>query len=159
MDAPNPPSAKVVALPTAAKKSSEKKWGVTAMKPGFVILPSLLLKAQSRLGLNCTQLATLLQLSEFWWHEGKYPWPKKETLAQRLGLSTKQVQRTIADLEKGGFLIREVRMGQNGQKSNAYNMAGLVKKLNAIAPEFIEAAEQKQRLERKGSKLAKLAKG
>lgn len=154
MDAPKKTIATVVKLRVAGKSSSEKKWGVIAMKPGFVILPSVLLKAQSRLGLNCTQLAILLHLCEFWWHEGNYPWPKKETLAQRVSLSAKQVQRTIADLEKGGFLKREVRMGQNGQKSNAYNMSGLVKKLTAIAPDFIEVSEKKRRLERKGSKLA-----
>lgn len=153
-----PKSPKVVALPAKAKTTSEKKWGALAMKPGFVIIPSLILRAQNRLGLNCTQLALLLHLSEFWWHEGKYPWPKKETLAQRVGLSEKQVQRTMADLEKGGYVARVTRMGRHGQLSNAYDLSGLVRKLAEIAPEFIAAANEKRNVERSGSKLAKLGK-
>ena len=56
--------AKVIPLqPLKAKKASERKWGKAVMDLGFCIIPSLLLRAQARLGLNPTQLAVLMHLS------------------------------------------------------------------------------------------------
>ena len=54
-------TAKVIPLrPAKAAKASEAKWGTAVMDLGFSIIPSLLLRAQRRLGLNPTQLAVLL---------------------------------------------------------------------------------------------------
>ena len=55
------PAAEVIQLhPAKAKKASERKWGKPVMDLGFCIIPSLLLRAQARLGLNPTQLAVLM---------------------------------------------------------------------------------------------------
>ena len=43
-------------------RESDKKWGPKVMALGFCVVPSLLLRAQQRLGLNPTQLAVLMQL-------------------------------------------------------------------------------------------------
>ena len=40
----------VVELGGTAKKKSEKKWGVVTMKPGFLLLPSILVRAQKAVG-------------------------------------------------------------------------------------------------------------
>jgi hypothetical protein len=82
---------------SAAMRASEKKWGKEVMNRGFTIVPSLLFRAQRRLGLNPTQLAVLLQLADFWWHEERMPFPSKDTLSQRLGLSPRQLQRHITE--------------------------------------------------------------
>src|ERR1700761_5830307 len=84
--APNKPT-------RAAKLRSEMKWGVDVMAVGFCILPSLLFRAQHRLGLKSTHLAVILQLADFWWHDDNLPFPKKQTIAERVGLKEKQVQR------------------------------------------------------------------
>ena len=86
---PFPPSASAPPPPVAksareAKLRSEKKWGVEVMSVGFCILPSLLFRAQHRLGLKSTHLAVILQLAEFWWHDDKLPFPKKQTIADKL---------------------------------------------------------------------------
>ena len=47
------------------------------MALGFCILPSLLFRAQSRLGLNPTQLAVLLQLADFWWTRAASPFQRR----------------------------------------------------------------------------------
>lgn len=133
-----------------SRRRSEQKWGPTAMKAGFCIIPAVLLRAQRRLGLSSSQLAFLLQVADFWWTAGDWPFPKKETLAQRLGLSEKQVQRLACGLEKRGYLKRIERKGKYGRKSNGYDLSGLVKKLNELAPEFTEAAAAKRKVERRG---------
>jgi predicted transcriptional regulator len=124
-------------------RQSEAKWGAEVMALGFCVLPSLLFRAQRRLGLNPTQLAVLLQLADFWWDSGRKPFPKKADLADRLYLSERQVQRHIADLEKAGFVRRIERMvSHRGKISNAYDLSGLVDKLKALEPQFREVAEE-----------------
>ncbi|NTI46122.1 helix-turn-helix domain-containing protein [Rhizobium rhizogenes] len=126
----------------ASKKASAEKWGQAVMDLGFCLVPSLLLRAQRRLNLNPTQLAVLLQLCDFWWDKERKPFPSKETLSQRLSLSERQVQRYIAELEKEGLVRRIERRASNGGKlSNTYDLTGLVKKLQALEPEFREVEE------------------
>ncbi|WP_096700290.1 helix-turn-helix domain-containing protein [Magnetospirillum sp. 15-1] len=137
-------TAKVIPLrPAKAAKASEGKWGAAVMNLGFSIIPSLLLRAQQRLGLNPTQLAVLLQLCDYWWEEKRKPFPSKEALSQRLGLSTRQVQRQIAALENVGLVKRIERIGRHGGKlSNTYDLSGLVIRLQALEPEFRQVEEE-----------------
>lgn len=134
---------------SAAMQSSEKKWGKEVMNRGFTIVPSLLFRAQRRLGLNPTQLAVLLQLADFWWHEERMPFPSKDTLSQRLGLSPRQLQRHITELEEAGLVQRIPRTAAHkGKLSNAYDLSGLVAKLKKLEPEFREVAEETRSLQR-----------
>lgn len=126
-----------------ATRSSEDKWGTEVMALGFCVLPSLIFRAQARLGLSPTQLAVLLQLADFWWDSGRKPFPKKADLAERLNLSDRQVQRHIADLELAGFVKRiERTYGRRGKISNEYDLSGLVAKLRALEPQYREVAEE-----------------
>lgn len=129
------------AAPTIkTSKASADKWGQQVIELGFCLVPSLLLRAQQRIGLNPTQLAVLLQLCDFWWDKERKPYPSKETLAQRLSLSERQVQRYIAELEQAGLVRRIERRSANGGKlSNTYDLSGLVKRLQELEPEFREA--------------------
>lgn len=141
-------------IPLAKAKSSrvaDEKWGKEVMKAGFCLIPSLLLRCQQRLGLNPTQLAVLLQLADFWWEASRKPYPSKQTLSDRLGLSTRQIQRYMAELEQAGLLTRIVRSADdNGKLSNEYDLSGLVKKLNELAPEVLKAKEDNKQVTRKG---------
>jgi hypothetical protein len=145
-------SAEIIPLPGMTKKDkrrSEDKWTAQVMKLGFTPLPSLLLRAQARLGLNPEQLNVLLQIVEHWWEADKLPFPSKDTLARRMGKSARQVQRYLTQLEAGGFISRIERFnGRKAQVSNSYDLRGLVAKLVAIEPEFQKIAEQ-HRLRRK----------
>ena len=133
---------------TASARSSEQKWGKDVMKLGFCIVPSLLLRAQRRLGLNPTQLAVLLQLCDHWWDAERKPYPSKRLLAERLGLSPRQVQRHIADLECNGLVARIARQGAHGGKlSNIYDLSGLVDRLKSLEPDF-RNVEERVRAER-----------
>lgn len=121
------------------------------MKLGFCIIPSMLLRAQQRLGLNPTQLAVLLQLADYWWDQNRKPYPSKQALSDRLGLGPRQIQRYIAELEAAGLVKRiERRAAHRGKLSNEYDLAGLVERLQKLAPEVEEANEQKRQATRTG---------
>ena len=78
------------------------------------------------LGLNPTQLAVLMQICDFWWENDRKPYPSKATLAERLGLSPRQEQRHIADLEEAGLVRRiEQRAHHGGKHTNLYDLTGL----------------------------------
>lgn len=130
-------------------RESEKKWSKKVMALGFSVVPSLLLRAQQRLGLNPTQLAVLLQLCDFWWDSDRKPYPGKKALAQRLGLSPRQVQRHIADLETAGLVQRvERRAAHGGKQTNTYDLSGLVERLKELEPDF-RAVEEAAKASRK----------
>ncbi|WP_019406867.1 helix-turn-helix domain-containing protein [Stutzerimonas stutzeri] len=145
-------SSNVVALrPSKAEQVSDKKWSKPVMKLGFCIIPSLLLRAQQRLGLNPTQLAVLLQLADYWWDQDRKPYPSKQALSERLGLSPRQIQRHIAELEAAGLVQRiERRAAHRGKLSNEYDLSGLVERLKKIAPEIEQANEIKRQATRRG---------
>lgn len=140
-------SAEVIALhPLKATKASERKWGKAVMGLGFCIVPSLLLRAQQRLRLNPTQLAVLMHLADYWWDVERKPYPSKKTLGERLGLSARQVQRYIAELEQMGLVQRvERRAAHQGKLSNIYDLSGLVERLKELEPEFKEVREDNKK--------------
>lgn len=140
---------------TKSETRAEKKWGSNVMKLGFCMIPSMLLRAQRRLGINPTQLAILLQLADYWWDADNKPYPSKQSLSDRLGIGTRQIQRYIAELEKAGYVTRIERFGDNnGKLTNFYDLSGLVEKLKQFEPEFTaveeEAKEKRKKVSRQG---------
>ena len=134
-------------------RASEKKWGKEVIALGFCIVPSLLLRAQNRLGLNPTQLAVLLQLCDFWWERERKPYPSKAVLAERLSLSSRQVQRYIAELETAGLVQRIQRRASHGGKlTNLYDLGGLVEKLKELEPDFRKVEENAKKTRRQVSR-------
>lgn len=149
----NAKQAEVIDIRTRAMSSqvSDKKWGRGVMKLGFSIIPSLLLRAQQRLGLNPTQLAILLQIADYWWDHDRKPYPSKQTLSERLGLSPRQIQRHIAELEAAGLVQRiERRAVHRGKLSNEYDLSGLVERLKKLEPEFRQVQEMQRQVTRPG---------
>lgn len=125
------------------EREAEKKWGVAVMDLGYSQVPSLIFRAQARLGLSAVQLALLLHLVDYWWKHAQMPFPNKATLAERMNLSPRQIQRYLTELETAEFIKREERFAvHRGQQSNIYHLDGLVKKLKKLEPEFSEVKEQ-----------------
>lgn len=152
----------VIPMHQSAEKESEKKWGRAVMASGYSMIPSLIFRAQARLGLSCAQLAVLLHLVDYWWHRAKLPYPSKKTLAERMHLGERQIQRYLTELEDGGFIRRIERFaGHKGQQSNMYDLTGLVDKLKKLEPDFRqvrEEAEEKARAVAKPGGLARIKK-
>ena len=100
----------------------------------MALVPSPLLRAQRRLGLSPTQLAVLMQLCDFWWDSERKPYPSKATLAERLGLSPRQVQRHVAELETAGIVRRtQRRLSHGGKTTDSYDLGGLVNSSRSFA--------------------------
>lgn len=128
-------------------QESIRKWGADVMREGFTILPAILLRGQQRLGLNPTQTMVLIHLTDYWWQKDKNPYPAMKTIAERMGISRRQLQRYMDDLEQAGLLHRIERRAQHrGKLSNEFDLSGLVSRLKELAPEFREASEQSKAL-------------
>lgn len=131
--------ANVIAMPSKpdTRKNSEQKYGKPVIDLGFCIVPSLLMQAQARLGINPVQFNIIMHLADIWWHAAQRPWPSKQLLAERIGLSERQVQRQIAELEAAGLVQRigRTRPGR-GKTTNEYDLSGLVQRLQELEPEF-----------------------
>ena len=115
-----------------------------------------------RIGPN--ELAVLIHLIDHWWQPDAMPWPSKKTLAERLGVSTKTVQRAIVVLEEEGLLLRKERYHKaGGRTSNEYDLSPLVARLKDIAEDMDDASKKakavKKAAERPGlKKRSKVAK-
>lgn len=66
-----------------------------------------------------TDLIILLCLADSANDEG-YSWPSKRTLAKRARIDPRSVARSVARLEKAGFVKRIMRHKRGGQSSNGY---------------------------------------
>jgi predicted transcriptional regulator len=152
-------NAVVVPFPKSGKDGKRKwdrMWGREVVSYGYVAVPRLILEGQRRLGLSSTHAMVLLHLCNYWWEPDKKPWPAKRKLAHFLNLGERQIQRIIGELEDAGFLKRNPRFRADarGQTSNEYDLSGLVRKLQALEPEFREARKQaaalRQRVQRPG---------
>jgi hypothetical protein len=82
-----------------------QKYGEVAVA-GFQAVPDLLLKNQVKLGLSQTDMVVLLNVLMHWWYVDKKPFPRATTIAKRIGVTPRTVQRSFSALEKLGLLNR-----------------------------------------------------
>lgn len=73
---------------------------------GFQAVPDLLLKNQATLGLSTTDLVVLLNVLMHWWYPTQKPFPRSTTIAKRMGVSQRTVQRSLIQMESLGMLRR-----------------------------------------------------
>ena len=127
-------------------RSFSKRWGGKVADHGYSKVPHMFFALQAELGLKSQHAMVLLHLLDHWWHlPGGLPWPSKKTLANRMSLGERQVQRLLTDLEDEGLITRCARYYESGgQKSNAYDMTGLVNRLKKLEPDFRKAREAKK---------------
>lgn len=143
--------------PTPKGKEPEKrlvgKWGNETINLGYVVVPSVILRAQARLHIDAAGLAVLIHLLDHWWQPDSMPWPSKKALAERLGVSEKTIQRAMVRLEREGHIKREERYRSNrGRTSNRYDLSPLVAKLKPIAEEMAKAKAEADKLKHKATR-------
>ena len=154
---------KVVALDGHRKKEADdprtlsKKWGKATVDLGYTVIPSALLRGQARLGIGANALAVLVHLLDHWWRPEDMPWPSKKTIAKRLRVSNKTVQRAVVELEQAGLLRRKDRYHKTGGRtSNEYDLSPLISKLKPIVADMVKAEKDakaaKKAAERPGFK-------
>jgi DNA-binding HxlR family transcriptional regulator len=110
---------------------------------GFTPIPAIILERQEALGLEPVDLNIILQIAFHWRERERLPYPSKATLARRIGISPRTVQRRIAALESHGFIERRARTLRNGgNDSNEYSLSGLIEKARPFADEKRELIEK-----------------
>lgn len=124
-------------------RTLSKKWGKVTMDANYTVIPCALLRGQARLGIGPNELAVLIHLIDHWWRPEAMPWPSKKTIADRLGVSTKTVQRAVVKLKDQGLLRRNDRYHKTGGRtSNEYDLTPLVERLQIIAADMEKAAQK-----------------
>lgn len=109
---------------------------------GFVVIPSVLLLKQSELGLDCEDVVVLANLLVHWWEESRAPFPRTESLAKRMGISRRTVQRRIRQLEEKGFLTRVMSAREEGTGQIAhYDLRQMVEKLKPLGQQALANRE------------------
>jgi DNA replication protein DnaD len=118
------------------------KWG-GCIDAGWLALPSSLLAKQYELELTCTELVILQNLLLSWWEKEKNPFPRSATIAKRMGVHQRSVQRGLSALVKKGFVHRVIDSahettngarprGAKNELWTSYDVKPTVEKLNEL---------------------------
>lgn len=108
------------------------KWG-SALNAGFQIVPDALLKHQHRLGLGANDLVVLINITMSWWYPERLPYPRTTTIARRMGVGIRTVQRSLRRLEELDLIERVPRRPADASTTVAFDLSGLVRKLQRFA--------------------------
>ena len=94
------------------------------------------MRYQGRLGLSPTDLCVLLNLGAHWWYPESQPCPRSTTIARRMNIHVRKVQRSLSALRKGGLI--DVRK-EGGRRY--YDLLPLVRRLEPYAQNELREAE------------------
>ena len=107
------------------EKVIQKKWGA-ALDAGFQVVPNILIRAQSQLGLDAIDIVVLLNLTAHWWTKEDLPFITPSGIARRMNVATRTVERHLKKLEKGGLLRRcNPERSDNGIYRRTYDLRPL----------------------------------
>lgn len=81
----------------------EEKWGEKNLEMGWTAIPTALFLLQSELKLSSIQFNVLLNIILHWWGRD-WPHPSQKSIAHRIGVSPKTVQRAILSIEEMGLI-------------------------------------------------------
>lgn len=112
-----------------------EKWGDKTSDYGWVAIPSILFFYQKELDINPTEMNVLTNLLLHWWESDKKPYPSQSSIARRMGVSTRTVQRALDSLDEKK-IIAKTRTSIHSpvyKGRNIYDLAPLVKILNSIS--------------------------
>lgn len=86
----------------------KEKWqGAVTEGSGFVAVPLSLLRLQAKYELTATDLIVLINLLAHWWDPARPVYPRSTTIAKRMGVTKRTVQRSTERLLKQGLMERE----------------------------------------------------
>lgn len=139
--------------PKRKKSSTEIIFGSDVMRHGYTAVPNIMVRAQSRLGLNAAQFNILVQLLSYYMDPARPPFPTKRELQERTKLSDATLKKHLKALEQAGFIRREQQVTRCGDfGSNIYHLDGLIEKLKKLVPDFDKEREEREESRRKSEK-------
>ncbi|PCG13801.1 MULTISPECIES: helix-turn-helix domain-containing protein [Sphingomonas] len=91
-----------------AKVTVKEKWqGAVNEGSGFVAVPMSLLRLQSKYKLTPTEMLVLINLLAHWWDPKRPVFPRSTTIAKRMGVDLRTIQRATRKMEKAGLIERD----------------------------------------------------
>jgi DNA-binding MarR family transcriptional regulator len=123
---------------TDPETNAKKKWGNEVFEAGYQIFPDVLLRCQRFLELEAMDLLILLNITMHWWDYHDLPYPRPSTIAKRIGVSTRTVERRIAVMQARGLLVRLPSENLKGRTVRRYDLSGLVEKLRKYARKYLD---------------------
>lgn len=132
-----------------APRSTERaveKWEEAA-EAGFQTLPDILLRKQVELGLSTTDMLVLINITMHWWYKEQLPFPRSTTIADRMGVDARTVQRSIRKMQDLGLIERETETLEDGTTRTVLNLSALVERLSGFARRDPNYAARMQRKE------------
>ncbi|QIG53901.1 helix-turn-helix domain-containing protein [Altererythrobacter sp. BO-6] len=107
------------------------KWqGAVGPSSGFVAVPMTLLRLQSKYGLTPTEMLVLINLLAHWWEPSSVVYPRSTTVAARMGVDKRTVQRATRKMEKLGLMTRSYL--DNGRR--VFDFSPLARRLARDTP-------------------------
>ena len=102
---------------------------------GYTAVPDVLIRSQRQLKLSAIEMVVILNLLAHWWSgDGEWPYPRVSTIAGRMGVTSRTVERAIKSLESKGMILHlEGEVGPNGLMARRFDLSGLVSELQSSA--------------------------
>jgi DNA replication protein DnaD len=104
-----------------------------ASDAGFQPVPDVLLLHQRELGLRSEDLNVRLQITTHWYFPDRMPFPWNSTIAKRMGVSVRSVQRSVRRLRRLGLLGQTKTDGRL-----AHDLTPLIEKLRPFAQKRLD---------------------
>lgn len=123
----------------------EERWGEKALSMGWTAIPASLFFLQNTLSISPIAFNVLMNLITHWWKTSEWPHPSQESIAIRMNVSVRTIQRGLSELEKKG-LINKIKTSRDHPKymgRNRYDLSPLVDALNTLTPIIKKKIEDK----------------
>jgi DNA-binding HxlR family transcriptional regulator len=125
------------------------KFGDTVRDAGVTLVPRVLLNAMGELQLKPMQLVVLLQLISCWGNERSHPFPSRARLRKWIGCDKRTLDRALRELVQLGLIVKRKRIDRpRGQRSNEYDLTGLIERLGPLARRAINRKKRRDEFDR-----------
>ena len=86
------------------EQAFEVRFGHLIVDYGITTIPTVFLDNYAKLGLSHGEALTVIHCWRYKW-DARHPYPSVKTLAEKMGVSRRQVRYYLASLKKKGFLV------------------------------------------------------
>jgi DNA-binding transcriptional regulator YhcF (GntR family) len=127
------------------KSGMNKRWTDESLSLGWTGIPTTLFFLQSDKKISSTAFNVLLNLILHWWDVNEWPHPSMESLAARIGVTTRTIQRALNELEKAQLIDKKPTLKSNPKYKgrNIYDLTKLVEYLTIKGPSISQQIRKK----------------
>lgn len=97
-------SASVEGAEVSAYRIADKWKGAVSEGSGWVAIPMSLLRLQTKLDLTATDMVVLANFLAHWWDPARAVYPRSSTIAKRMGVDKRTVQRSTKKMVRKGLM-------------------------------------------------------